>query len=54
MRRLRNLLADETGVAMAEYALLLGLISIVAISVLTLMSPELKAKFQSVVDSLKK
>lgn len=50
IRKTKGLLADETGVAMVEYALLLGLISIAAISVLTLISPELKASFQRVLD----
>jgi pilus assembly protein Flp/PilA len=52
IEKTRRLLDDETGATMVEYALLLGLISVAAISVLTLISPELKARFQSVLDQL--
>lgn len=53
MERMKSLLADEEGATMVEYALLVGLISVAAITVLTLISPELKAKFQAVLDALK-
>jgi pilus assembly protein Flp/PilA len=52
IEEMKALLADEDGATMVEYALLVGLISVAAISVLTLISPKLKAMFQAVLDVL--
>lgn len=52
MARFLQRLRREDGQAMVEYALIVALISIAAISVITLMGPRLLAIFQSVLDAL--
>ena len=52
MKKLINFFKDEEGATMVEYALLVSLISIAAITVLVLIGPQLKAIFQQVVDNL--
>lgn len=52
---MKNLLAwfkDEEGQGMVEYALIVGLISIVAITVLILVGNAVKEKFEDVSDAL--
>jgi pilus assembly protein Flp/PilA len=43
---------QEAGVTMIEYALLAALISVAAVSVLVLISPEISSTFQKVLDGL--
>jgi len=52
---MKNLIAwfkDEEGQGMVEYALIIGLISIVAIAVLIIVGVKITAKFQAVNDNL--
>ncbi|NLP48074.1 MAG: Flp family type IVb pilin [Clostridiales bacterium] len=52
---MKNLLAwfkDEEGQGMVEYALIVGLISIVAITVLVLVGRSIKEKFEDVSEAL--
>lgn len=52
---MKNLLAwfkDEEGQGMVEYALIVGLISIVAIALLVTVGGKIKEKFQDVGDAL--
>jgi pilus assembly protein Flp/PilA len=52
---MKNLIAwfkDEEGQGMVEYALIIGLISIVAIAVLIVVGNKIKTKFQAVNDNL--
>ena len=55
---LRNFFAREelarpvAGQAMVEYALLLGLISVVAVAVLLLFGPQLTAIYKAILDAL--
>ena len=57
MKKLKNkmvsILKNEKGQGMVEYALIIGLVSIVVIAVLVLLGPAIAAKFQSIVDALK-
>jgi Flp pilus assembly pilin Flp len=53
MKKLINFFKDEEGVTMVEYSLLAALISIVAISILVLMSAEVKRIYQAILDALK-
>lgn len=53
MKKMKTLLADEEGATMVEYALLVSLISVAAIGILMLIAPELRTKFQAVLDGLK-
>ena len=50
---IRNLLVDEKGQTMAEYALILVLVSIVAIAALTLLGPEINTIFNDITEELK-
>ena len=50
---LLNIVKEEEGQGMVEYALLVGLIAIVVVAVLVLLGPAIAAKFQSIVTSLK-
>jgi pilus assembly protein Flp/PilA len=52
IKKLRNFFKDEEGATMVEYGLLVGLISIAAITVLLLIGPELVRLFQAVLDAL--
>jgi pilus assembly protein Flp/PilA len=52
---MKNLIAwfkDEEGQGMVEYALIIGLISIVAITILALLGNKIKDKFTQVNDNL--
>ena len=49
---LQKYLKNEKGQGMVEYALIIGLVSIVVIAVLVLLGPAIAAKFQSIVDAL--
>ena len=49
---IRNLLADEEGQTMAEYALILVLVSIVAIVALTLMGTQINTIFNTIKNEL--
>ncbi|HRT82338.1 MAG TPA: Flp family type IVb pilin [Oscillospiraceae bacterium] len=52
---MKNLLAwfkDEEGQGMVEYALIVGLISIVAIAILVAVGGRIRQKFQAVDDAL--
>ena len=46
-------LKEEKGQGMVEYALIIALVSIVAIAVLVLLGPAIAAKFQSIIDAIK-
>jgi pilus assembly protein Flp/PilA len=52
MKKLINFFKDEEGVTMVEYGLIAALISIVAISILVLMSTEVKRIYQAILDAL--
>lgn len=52
-RRLRELLTDEEGQGLVEYALILVLVAIVVIGVLSLMGAQINNAFQDVVNTLK-
>jgi len=45
-------LKDEDGQGMVEYALIIGLISIVAIAILRTLGTKVKSKFQAINDNL--
>lgn len=49
---LSRILFDEQGQGMTEYALILALIAIAAITVLGLMGDQITARFQEVVNTL--
>ncbi len=46
-------LKNEKGQGMVEYALIIGLVSIVVIAVLVLLGPAISAKFQDIINALK-
>ena len=46
-------LKEEKGQGMVEYALIIGLVSIVVIAVLVLLGPAISAKFQDIINALK-
>lgn len=48
LKRLRNLVTDEEGQGMVEYALILALISIAAITVIILIGPKILQVFADV------
>ncbi|WP_252502106.1 Flp family type IVb pilin [Sporosarcina sp. Marseille-Q4943] len=48
----RKLWKEESGQAMTEYGLLVGLIAIVVMVVLVVLGPQLAALFQQIVDAL--
>ena len=48
LKRLRNLVTDEEGQGMVEYALILALISIAAITVILLIGPKIQQVFTAV------
>lgn len=50
--RLRALLAQEVGQDLAEYALLLALIAIVAIAAVTLLGTNVQAIFRNIADQI--
>jgi pilus assembly protein Flp/PilA len=49
---LKKLLKRQEGQAMVEYALILFLVSVVAVTLLTTIGTKIKATFQSVVNAL--
>jgi pilus assembly protein Flp/PilA len=46
----KRLLAEESGQGMTEYALILALVSVVAIGALTLLGEEIRSVFDSVLN----
>jgi pilus assembly protein Flp/PilA len=52
LRLLRDLRGDKKGVTMIEYALIAGLISVVAIALLSAMGTSVKNIFSSINDAL--
>jgi pilus assembly protein Flp/PilA len=52
MAYVRSALKREEGQALVEYALILALVSVVAIAVLTALGTNIVAKLQEVVDAL--
>jgi len=48
-----SILTNEKGQGMVEYALIIGLVSIVVIAVLVLLGPAISAKFQDIINALK-
>lgn len=52
MKKLMAWFKDEEGQGMVEYALLIGLISIVAIAVLLVMGPRIRTMFQAADNAL--
>ena len=57
MKKFKNyilsILTNEKGQGMVEYALIIGLVSIVVIAVLVLLGPAISAKFQDIINALK-
>jgi pilus assembly protein Flp/PilA len=53
MNLMMRLFREEEGQGMTEYAMILGLIAVVVITVVTTMGTSITAKFQSIVDALK-
>ena len=51
---MRKLLGNQRGQGMVEYALILALVSVVAIVTLQALSPQITKAFQSVVNALTK
>ena len=51
---MRKLLGNQRGQGMVEYALILALVSVTAIAVLQLMSPQINKAFTNVVNALAK
>lgn len=49
---MKRFIEDESGATMVEYAILVALVSVVAIAVLLVLGPMIVAAFQSVVDSM--
>lgn len=49
---IKETVKDNKGQGMVEYALIIGLIAVVVITVLTTMGGSITAKFQSIVDAL--
>lgn len=45
-------LSNERGQGMVEYALIIGLVSIVVVAVLVLLGPAISAKFQDIITAL--
>jgi len=52
LKRLRNLVKDESGQDMIEYALLSSLIAVFLITVLVLLGPAIEAVFTAVINAL--
>lgn len=52
MRRLRHMMADQTGATAIEYALIAGFIAAVIIAAVTLLGTDLQGTFQGLADSL--
>jgi Flp pilus assembly pilin Flp len=52
IRKMKALLADETGATMVEYALLISLVSIAAIGLLSSIGGKVLSMFQAVVDKM--
>jgi pilus assembly protein Flp/PilA len=52
LRLIRDLKSDKKGVTMIEYALIAGLISVVAIALLSAMGTSVKNIFSSINDAL--
>ena len=53
LARLRAVLGDETGATVAEYALVLVLVTVAVIGVLSQLGAMLTQKIQGIVDSLR-
>ena len=57
MKKFKNyilsILTNEKGQGMVEYALIIGLVSIVVIAVLVLLGPAISVKFQDIINALK-
>ena len=53
LARLRAVLGDETGATVAEYALVLVLVTVAVIGVLSQLGATLMQKIQGIVDSLR-
>lgn len=53
LARLRAVLGDETGATVAEYALVLVLVTVAVIGVLSQLGATLTQKIQGIVDSLR-
>jgi len=51
-RRIRGFLANEEGASLAEYALLVALIAVVAIGAITLLGGNISAKIQQVANAI--
>jgi len=49
---IRRLFTDEEGAAMTEYALLVGLIAVVALGAVTILGTNVRDKFQEIADAL--
>lgn len=49
---IKETLKDKKGQGMVEYALIIGLIAVVVITVLTTMGTSIEAKFQEIVNNL--
>jgi pilus assembly protein Flp/PilA len=52
INNLKNIVKNEKGQGMVEYALLVGLIAIVVVAVLVLLGPAIAAKFQQIITAL--
>jgi pilus assembly protein Flp/PilA len=52
MKKLFQFIKDEEGASMVEYALLLALIAVVAITILTTMGSNVSSIFQTISDKL--
>jgi len=50
--RLRQVVKDQTGATVAEYALVLVLVTVAVIGVLTSLGDTLEGKIQTIIDSL--
>ena len=49
---IKETIKDKKGQGMVEYALIIGLIAVVVITLLTTMGTDIKAKFQAIVDAI--
>lgn len=47
MKKIKEMLLDESGQGMVEYGLILGLIAVAAIAALILLGPKISAIFES-------
>lgn len=50
--KIKNLLRGKKGQGMVEYGLLIGLIAVVVIGALTILGPQIKTLFNSVITAL--